>query len=266
MDISGDTLQLLRALVVAVEGNKDVPDDADGRVRYAEGIALKCFIHAASVLYLSRSTTVPELGVSFFDPASMNALARAAIESFLVFHYVIAAPQAEAEGELRYLSWVLADLMERQELPATLQEEQERPRQEKHRIESIKSRIQQNVAFKKLTPKQQKKLLQKKEWRRQSWAEIAKSAGLSQLHSQRAYRYLCSYAHSGSLSVMQVSQARTKTDQQFLAQNALRLVNVALAFMAEAYCSMFPKARAALANETELTTKVDEWIQLGKKA
>jgi Family of unknown function (DUF5677) len=265
VDVSDETLVLLRALSVALEGNKNMPADADNRVLHAEGIAVKCFFHAISSLYLSRSTTVRELATSFFDPASMNTLARATIESFLVFYYVFAAPQTDVDRELRHLSWLLADLMERQELPATLPESKAKQQQELKVIQSLKQRIQGNSEFQKLKPKQQKALLEKKNWRRQSWTEIARDAGLSQLHAENVYGYLSSYAHSGSLSVMQVTQAKSKTSQRALAESALRLVNVALAFMANAYCLMFPKAQAALASDKQLMVKVDEWTQLGAK-
>jgi hypothetical protein len=263
MDISDETIQLLRAVSVAVEGNKGVQADADDRVLDAEGVAIKCFFHAISSLYLRRSTTVPELAASFFDPASMNALARATIESFLVYYYVFVAPQSEEERELRHLSWRLADLMERQEVPTTVPESMAKQQHERRIIELIKKRLQNNPEFRKLLPKQKTDLLHKKRWRWRTWTEIASDAGFSRLIAQHAYRYLCSYAHSGSLSVMQVTQAKTGADQQELADSALRLVNVALAFMAKAYCAMFPKAYSALANRTELMTKVDDWTQLG---
>lgn len=263
MQVTGDTLALLRALSVVLEANKGMPAGPDERVLDAEGLALKCFFHAISCFYLQRSTTVPEFGASFFDPASMNVLSRATIESFLVFHYVFAAPETDEERELRHSSWVLADLVERQELPVSLPESKEKQRQEKQVIQSLMQKIQRNSEFQKLSLRQQKALLDKKQWRRHSWTEIARNAGLSRLHAEHMYRYLCSYAHSGSLSVMQVRQAETKKDQQFLAETTLRLINVALAFMTKTYCSMFEKAQVALLKEEPLKAKVDEWARLG---
>jgi hypothetical protein len=265
VDISGDTVGLLRAASAALEANKGVQADADGRILDAEGVAVKCFFHGISCLYLRRSTTVLELGASFFDPASMNALARATIESFLVFHYVFVSPQGERQCELRHLSWRLADLMERQEVRATDPESVDKLQEERRVIEAIRSRLQRSPEFRTLTLKQQRGLLDKKIWRLSKWTDIARDAGFSNDLAQTAYRYLRSYAHSGSWAVMQVSQARARADQQGLADNALRLVNVALASMAKAYCSMFPKAHAALANRTELMAKVDEWTQIGSQ-
>jgi hypothetical protein len=266
VSVSNDTVALLEAFAIAVEANSGLPAGPDDRVLDAEGLAIKCFYHGISSLYLQRGTIVPELRASFFDPASMAILARATIESFLVFHYVFAEPQSSQERELRYLAWVLADLMERQGLPATLPESQAKQRQEQREIESIKDKTRRNLEFQKLSKKQQKNLIDNKQWRRKSWTEIARSAGLSQLHAEHAYRYLCSYAHSGSLSVLQVRQAKSREDQVFLAERALRLINVSLAFMISAYSSMFNRAEAALSANAQLRAKVDEWVQLGAEA
>lgn len=83
------------------------------------------------------------------------------------------------------------------------------------------------------------------------------------LYADNLYRYMCSYAHSGSLSVLQVRQAMANRDQQDLAENTIRTINVMLAFMVRAYCSLFPKAKAAVSNDEQLVIAVNEWAQLG---
>ncbi len=266
VDVSDETVVLLRALFMAVEANKGAPAGASGQALNADGVAVKCFLHAISCLYLNRGTSVPELEADFLDAASMYSLARTTMESFLVFHYVFAGAQTDEERELRYLSWVLAGLFERQELPAILPEGQAKQQYEREVIQRIQQRLQSNSQFGKLSPKQQQALLHGKKWRRRTWREIACDAGLSELHAKHAYGYLCSYAHSGSLSVMQVSQAKTRTDQRDLGEVALRLVNVALAFMVKAYCSVFPKAQAVLENEGQLMAKVNEWLNWAQRA
>lgn len=266
MPVAADTLKLLASFKIVIEANKGTPSDPDERVLDAEGLALKSFIHATSCFYLQRSTMVRELQASFFDLASMNVLARATIESFLVFHYVFAAPSTDEEREFRHLSWVLADLLERQEIPATLPENQAKQRDELKEIEAIIVRLKNNPAFQKLSPKRQVAVLEKKQWRFQAWTAIAQDAGLSQLHAAFAYRHLCSYAHSGSLSVLQVRQATTRADQLFLSEMSLRLVNVAVAFMVNAYGTMFPAGHHALSGNKDLNHTVKEWMRLGATA
>ena len=109
--------RMLESLIEVTEANKGVAAGHDDRILDAEGLALKFVFHAASALYLYRSTTVPEIGASFFDPGSVNVLCRAALETFLVFHYVFVEPQLDDDRDCRYIGWVLAGYLERQKLP-----------------------------------------------------------------------------------------------------------------------------------------------------
>lgn len=63
--------------------------------------------------------------------------------------------------------------------------------------------------------------------------------------------------------MLQLRQAKSPTDRKRLADATLRLVNVALAFMTKAYCSVFSKAAAALGNENTLAQCVDAWVRMG---
>lgn len=117
MEKAQEYIKLLEILGRVAEANKGVVAGADDRILDAEGLLLKFFWHAASALYLFRSTTLPDIRASFFDSASINVLGRAALETFLVFHYVFTAPTSENEKDFRYVSWTLAGLLERQKFP-----------------------------------------------------------------------------------------------------------------------------------------------------
>ena len=72
-----DYQELLKLLIDVGEANKGVVAGNDDRVLDAEGLAIKFVFHAASALYLYRSSTsIPELGASFFDPGSVNVVCR----------------------------------------------------------------------------------------------------------------------------------------------------------------------------------------------
>lgn len=257
------TRSLIQALGVAVDANKRVRADADEWLLDAEGLAVKCLFHGSSCVRLHSGTALPGFDATVLDIASMNVVARATIESFLTFHYVFASPQDSATRELRHLAWVLSDLLERQDFRATEPANRQQLADEREQIETLRIRIGGNPVFQKMTPKQKRRLLEDGEWRWQSWSGIARDAGMSELHADQAYRYLCSFAHSGSLSVLQVRQAKSAVDQKRLADGTLRLVNVAVAFMTKAYSSLFPKAGTALATEDALAACVAEWVRLG---
>jgi hypothetical protein len=263
MDITHASSLLLRALQRAIQGNKGVQTDPDERILDAEGLAIKCLFHASSCLQLYGGTTL-QPGAKVLDAASHGVLARATIESLLTFRYVFVDPEGDPAKELRHLSWVLADLQDRQEFEVTEPAHHEQLARERSHIENLQTRIRANVAFQKLGLKQQRAVLERGQWRDESWTDIGLTAGLSRRHAEQAYRYLCSFAHSGSLSVLQVRQAKSPSDQALLAEGALRLVNVAVAYMVTAYCAFFPRAAQALATESVLSAEVDRWIKLGQ--
>jgi len=118
MEKEREYIKLLEILIRVAEANKGQVAGIDDRILDAEGLLLKFFGHTASFLYLYKSTTLPDIHVSFFDSASIDVLARAALETLLVFHYVFEAPTSEEEKDFRYIAWSLAGLLERQNFPA----------------------------------------------------------------------------------------------------------------------------------------------------
>jgi hypothetical protein len=95
---------------------------------------------------------------------SVNVLVRATLESALLFHHLFVSPQDAAEAELRHLSWVLADLVERQAVPASLPQNQESQREERSQIDQMSAQLKANNQFQKLTTKQQKRALEDGYW------------------------------------------------------------------------------------------------------
>jgi len=256
-------IKLLKVLLQIGEANKGLPAGGDDRILDAEGLAQKVIFHAASVLYLSRSTTIREIGASFFDSASINVLGRAALEAFLVFYYVFVAPRTDYEKDFRYFSWVLADLLMRQSYPAQSPQGKKILKGERVRIEELRTYLRNNPCFKDLTPRQQKGLLSRGNWRLQNWTDIALAAGLNDTQAKAFYRHLSSYAHAGSLSVLQLRQASTANDQRFLYASTIGLVMITMAYMAKAYCAVFPKSQTALQGDPNGALLVDQWVQIG---
>ena len=98
-------LLLLNLFYQAIEESKGIPTGRDNRLLEAEALATKFFFHSASALYLSRGTNIkdfPSMEIGFFDPASIHILARAALETFLIFHYLFIAPENSEEQDFRY--------------------------------------------------------------------------------------------------------------------------------------------------------------------
>jgi len=264
-----DYIKLLRTIIQVGEANKGLEAGSDDRILDAEGLLLKFFGHASSLLYLSRSTTIqdifPDIPISFFDPGSINILARAALETFLVFHYIFIAPQSETEKDFRYVSWVYAGLLERQKYPVHSPQGKQKLQSEKQGIDLLKEKLQRNAYFRKLPSKQQDGLLRHGKWRFSSWKDIALSAGLNEATAKGFYNFLCGYAHANYISILQIRQAENANDQKHLFAAAINLVMIAMANMIRSYCNLFPKSKNAI-QEKDAAQIVENWVFVGQKS
>lgn len=263
MEKEKEYLKLLETFIKVVEANKGLQAGADDRVLDAEGLALKFFAHACSVIYLYRSTNIPEIMAGFFDVGSINVLGRAALETFFVFHYVFVHPSSDQERDFRYFSWLLAGLLERQKYSVQSLKGKEQLFAEKKLIAPLQEKLANHPQLLKLSRKQQIKLIEKGEWRIHSWKEIGLSAGLDEIHAKEFYYYLCGFAHAGNLSVLQIRQARTGNSQRDLCAATINVIMIASANMIKSYCEIFPKSQSVLTKDTEAASLVDIWITVG---
>lgn len=263
-----DYIKLLKTLIKVAEANKGVPLGEDNLFLDAEGLCKKFMGHAASALCLFGSTTLPcvkvtDKGISFFDSGSINVLGRAALEAFLVFHYVFVEPQSDDEKDFRYYLWLHASYIDRQKFPTRSEDGKKQLNDEKKIIDALKEKINNNSVFKQLDEKKKKKLLEKGQWRLQSWTDIGLSAGLSKILAKHFYSYLCIYAHSGCQSAQQVGNAETAEIQKALCFATMKLIMIAMANMIKIYCQMFVKSNDVLQKDEDAKKLIDQWVHIG---
>ena len=178
--------------------------------------------------------------INFFDSASINIVSRAAFETFLIFHHIFIQPTSIGKRDFRYISWVLSGLIERQNFPILSQKGKKQIEHEKEIIDTCIDRLKTNKHFAALSPKQKRTIIEKGNWRFLSWADLAVKAGLDATHGTSFYKYLCGYAHSSNLSVLQIREARSKHIQKELSASAMTLIMISMANMIKAYCDLFP--------------------------
>jgi len=266
MEGEREYLILLDLLARIVEANKGVKH-ADEKPWEAEGLARKFFFHSASTFYLSRGTIImdlPSVEVNFFDAASINVLARGAVEAFLTFHYIFAVSVSQEERDFRFYSWLLGGLKERQKFPCDLPESKKRLANEQKLIQNYEQILKNNKVFLNLTKKQSKKILDGN-WRTLSWREIALDAKLSKTHADTFYGYLCGYAHSSSLSTLQLSQANTRETQSVLFAATMGVIKIAMSNFIFEYCELFPNSRLELDKNAEAKIAAENWLHIGQK-
>lgn len=272
-----DYLVLLRGLIEVSEAVKGTPAKHGDWELDAEGLLLKTVYHASAVYYLSRETKIPPLQARFLDPASIQVLVRATLESVLVFYHVFAAPKSEAEKELRYTMWCLSGLLTRQRYTPLSTLGKQRLEAEAELVEKLRDKLRGSDLLQCFAGKQQRKILLKGEWRVPekdekgkydfpSWAQIATSAGLSKKHAYEMYSYLSSYAHSSYLSVMQLRQAIAPKQREMLVDGSTEIVNIAMALMADLYTKFFPKSRSVIQSNERFADAVHTWLYVGSDA
>ncbi len=264
-----DLVKLTDILIGVIEANKGTPAKNDLRIIDAEGLAKKFFSHTLSILYIWRGINLEDLKIpikDFPDPPSVNVLVRAAFETFLIFYYIFIDSVDTEEIDLRYQSWELSGLYQRQEFPATLDESIKKLEEEKKLIEELEGEVKRNSHFHKLSEKRQNryfKKLKKTKWRSKGWVKIAQSAGFSELNSKIMYSYLCEHAHSGNISATQVSQAKAFDVRRELMEAAIGHLLICVANMIKYYCEYFPKSSAHYDRNYKEPDVVSNWIDIG---
>ena len=133
-------------------------------------------------------------------------------------------------------------------------------------IGPLADKLRKTKHFAGLTPKQQKNLLEKGQWRFHSWKDIALSAGLNETHAKAFYNYLSGYAHAGNLSILQIRNAQSSKSQRSLCAATIGVLMISTANMIRSYCKVFPKSESALHQDSDGAALVDIWINVGTTA
>ncbi len=260
-----DCPKLLDLLGRVLDANKGAATD---REWYAEGLANKFFDHAFFALYLSQSPNTidfPSRAVKLSGVASIDVLTRATFEAFLTFHYVFYTPKTVEDQNYRYWAYRLAGCMERQDMHTkpTSVEHKQNLLDDKKAIKDFCGKLNSNPIFEKLPQKQKNKVL-KGNWKLSSWGDIAKEVKLSGMLASDMYSYLCGYAHSSSLSVLQIKQAYEKHEEELLIEPSIILVSIVAANMILEYCELFKWSKDVLNQDQEGMKLVDLWAKLGR--
>lgn len=242
----------------------------------AEALLFKVFAHSCTIKHIIYGTPIPIMTQSFPDVSSIKVLTRALLETTLVFYYLFITSKNDSEKQLRYLKWQLSDLLQRQSLTELIiyTEKEKLKESQESDIESIKilrNKILNNDYYSSYTPKQKKSILNGfPEWRlplkgkghRPSWIELGEHAGLNSHYRNIFYKHLSSYAHSGSLSILQLRN-RDRKFTEVTVSNSLSATLVSMALMIKGFWKIVPMSKQAL-NELELHKKsLEHWFWLG---
>lgn len=252
-------LDLFIRLVESQEGKKIEP--GEGWLNDAQVLANKLFGHLVSMRILAAGATVERDGVPtvfFVDHASVKVVARAALETYLVFFYLYGNSDRSL-CEFRHKTWHLGGLADRQQFHASTEQGREVLAREKKKLEELRAEIESSPHIRTYTDKERKKLLES-DWRvGNSWADLGISAGFHEKYFKNIYGYLCGYSHSSYLSALQVGQAQSIKDQKMLTQSILGIGVVLMAHFAFSYSSAFSTANAVLSANPSAKRVAEKW-------
>jgi hypothetical protein len=229
-----------------------VPEDP--RLQDAQLLAFKLFFDAASALHLADGTcTTVVFGVQgfFIDFSSMAVVARAALETYLTFHYTFVAPASEDEFRFRHSSWHLNGLVELLGGPAQIGEFAAQRAAAVSEADQCRRAICATEAFSRLSPRRQRDLLHHGKLPLPSIVDQGEQAGIGRQFQQRLYGLLSANAHSRSLSVWHIDGARSLRQQRQRAAFVLEMIEAIVCKMIVAYAGRFPAASAVAGSDPE---------------
>ncbi|MBX9894967.1 MAG: hypothetical protein K2Y09_07285 [Nitrosomonas sp.] len=252
-------LDLFIGLVESQAGKKIEQEEA--WLNDAQVLANKLFRHLVSMQTLAAGATLEtthELKICFVDHSSVKIIARAALETYLVFFYLYGSPDRSL-CRFRHMTWELGGLTDRQSFHTSTQQGHEALAKEKSIITKLQTEIQASPWLNDYTEKQQKKLLAG-EWRiGKSWIDLGTHARFHKKYFENIYGYLCSYSHSSYLSALQVEQAHSIEDQQKLTEVILDIGVVLMAHFAFSYSETFSDAKRILSANPALASIAEKW-------
>lgn len=206
----------------------------------AQTLSIKLFRHLSSMRDLANGGAIVLPGVPpvpHIDHSSIKVLARAALETYLVFHYLFGASNEEL-CQFRHRAWMLGGLCDRQGAHVSVDEHKEKLKAEKRQIEELRTQLKASPHLENYTEKQKKQLLNGN-WRiGNNWGDLGANADFSKKYFDDIYSYLCGYSHASYISALQVGQAKSMEDQIKLTDSILRIGMVIMAHYVFSYSSI----------------------------
>lgn len=183
------------------------------RLVKTQALVYKFFEHVGSYIYLSKGTNIPEiLNKTYYDVGTLSVTARAAFETMLSFFYIAIEPKENEEFEFRINCLLYSGLLERAKAFEAFTRgskitHEEKMKAEKIEIENLRNKIKNSKYYLALKTGEQKNIIVDGEWRMDGWKQIAVSSGIEEEHFKTTYGYLCTQAHSGGNSFIQMRTA-----------------------------------------------------------
>ena len=207
---SEDDLKVLIAHAIKVGQSLkgvEIPK-GNGRIKFIEPLFKKTIDHIISAffLYSGKGLILNDKIYSSVDFPSIAVLTRAAIETYLTFNYIFINPEDQDEEDFRFLCWDLAGIVERENYPVRNVHSKKVHSDEQVIKSRLVKELENNKIFKNLPSRGRRNIIEGNWRNKKGWATLAKEAKLLPNDFKHIYSHICSYAHSGRLSIIQIQQ------------------------------------------------------------
>lgn len=248
-------LDLMARMIEQVAGTQI--SEGQAWMNDAQALTMKLFKQVYSVNTLLRAANVhmrDGRAITFIDHASAIILARASLETFLVFHWIFQSDD-ETLRKFRHGAWRLGGLMDRLTLHPTTAEAREVITNTRLEVDKLLPEVNTSPHLQSYTAKQVAQLLAGN-WRvGWSWTQEAVRAGFHKQYFENMYGHFCGYAHSSYISSIQMAKAKSEADQKMLGEAALQACVHVMALFITHHARLFPSAHEELLKATDNTQK-----------
>ena len=233
---------------------------------YAEGLSKKIISHIISAKNLKAGYSLVANKNQYkgtVDFASVYILTEGSIETYLTLNYLYTSPQdttKENSGFYAGTYWLLlTDLIHRLWKIKIWNFKKQRSQ-----LSTVSKRtFKKHSCFIRLNPQRQGLALSG-QWRlNNSSSNFALSAGFGGKFFDQQYKFLCGYAHSKRLSVMQIQQTKELEAQKMMAMSSTAVLIVVLAKHMYDYINLIPE----LKSRTDVTSAeynlIITWREVG---
>lgn len=236
------------------------------RIRFAEPLIKKALNHIISAIQLNKGTKFVLSDNSYVETIDFSSIAvvtRAAVETYLTFNYVLVNPKDKQEQDFRFLCWDLAGFIEREKFPGKTSIAIKIKEDEQVLKKEVISQLENISIFQNLG-KEEKKNLLRGNWRiNKSWTDLAEAASIPDKTFKHIYSYLCSYSHSGRLSIIQIEQSKDVETQKKLSQTFLSINLIILARIILEYVDLIPECKNVFESNPQAVFLTNVWNETG---
>lgn len=246
--------QLLNFAYQVINSTKGKPEP-DTRKLAIEYLAIKIFLHAATVSYLRKGTNVRlsayTQGAHVVDFPSAVVITRAILETFLNLFEVFFEPVDDDELEYRRAVYELNGfkalelaVQRNPNPPSATGDDVMKTAVSIQGLQKIRERIEQTKVYQNLDPNQQKSTLEGNLFPKRKIGDIAAAAGFGKTFIDHMYMYMSSYTHGDSLSAAQTASTQTDQEKDIYFQTYILLIMMVVALLISNYSQKFPEAKA----------------------